>query len=772
MTDYKQLILSNGEYYVEPIRKKNSFPSKEQPHLYEESKTRLLKDLKKIQDTISENDKEIFVKDAKVICARLEPKFEAKSYQPNALLANTNIKLIGGRRYTIKDNKENIQQTKKEKAKLYFLKVTDDELSELEDNFATTHKDNNESWRKEICTIKSFDLLEPNEKVMGFSADWEQGPVEIIIHPLENSAEDALKGFFSITDIKKENVAVHTYDDGLTFICANLGKNTIDKLKTYNPLRSIKPIGKLRFDPLRSVTSVTDAPCLPDKIYKSQIKVGVFDGGIQNDITLLRNYVTPYDSVNTSADTGSLEHGISVCGAVLFGDLKKQLSKEKITNPTVSVESFRVFPAVKTGNTSDDLEMYTTIDIIESIVKEHKDIKIFNISFGPKGPIIDDDLNRFTYALDKLTYDVSSEDENPLFCVAAGNDGDVIFPGNRVQSPADMVNGLAIGAYTFVKNEKVRAKYSCVGPGREGAKIKPDVLEFGGSRDNPFICIASKNKIGISAGTSLASPVTAGKIGKLLAASKQIIPHLGRTLLIHCAESPKTTNINEVGFGYVPEDVTDILKCENNKVTTLYSGEFTASTSVKLPIFLPRINGMSGNVHIRWTISTVVNPNINDSDAYTNNCIEDTFYPHNMTFTFTKKGEKTVRLNLAAPHNAKTAATLLDNGYKCSDLPVSSSAKKYDSETNLRNNDFKWDTIIRKNKSMRLSSLLSPFLVLHAIGRNNFEHEKIRYYVAITVNVPKYNGSLYDATLQAYTNLVPITVRNVNKVMVAVHNKS
>jgi hypothetical protein len=53
-----------------------------------------------------------------------------------------------------------------------------------------------------------------------------------------------------------------------------------------------------------------------------------------------------------------------------------------------------------------------------------------------------------------------------------------------------MVNVLGVGAYTYhAGGSKIRAPYSCVGSGREGTKVKPDILEFGGSFDRPF-CLA------------------------------------------------------------------------------------------------------------------------------------------------------------------------------------------------------------------------------------------------------------------------------------------
>lgn len=108
------------------------------------------------------------------------------------------------------------------------------------------------------------------------------------------------------------------------------------------------------------------------------------------------------------------------------------------------------------------------------------------------------------------------------------------------------------------------------------------------------------------------------------------------------------------------------------------------------------------------------------------------------------------------------------DGYKRSDLPASKPAKAFLNEEKLRLKHLKWDTIVKEKQTMRAASLLNPFLILHAMGHKGFESSKIKYFVAITVNIPKYEGNLYNATLQNYKNLVPIEIRNINKVMIPV----
>jgi len=69
---------------------------------------------------------------------------------------------------------------------------------------------------------------------------------------------------------------------------------------------------------------------------------------------------------------------------------------------------------------------------------------------------------------------------------------------------------------------------------------------------------------------------------------------------------------------------------------------------------------------------------------------------------------------------------------------------------------------------MRGSSLLNPHLTLRAIGRNEYEVRELKYFVAITLDAPRYVGSLYDAILQNYQNLIPIEIRSANRVMVEI----
>jgi hypothetical protein len=669
------------------------------------------------------------------------------------LQVSKDMSIVGGRTYTT-----NIAHSKQASAKMYFVKTTMSGIQELQQTIDNGEKDRNNAWRNELASIRSFDLLDPKEKTMGFADKWTGGLVEIVLHPMGKYADEALKLFCEETGLREADIRTKAYLNGATFIAAQLTAAQVTRVSRINPLRTLHPLGRVSLVPVRSDIN-TPAPSIESYRGKPVVNVGVFDGGCAENAPLLKEYIATHDCVSAPHDAESLSHGTGVCGAVLHGNLANVSSHDVLPLPNVFVESFRVLPV----QDSADFELYEAIEAIEKVVPKYPDIGLFNISFGPCGPVLDDNISRFTYAIDRLSF--REDGISPLFCVAVGNDGEMPTPFNRIQSPADAVNGLGVGAYAYDGSHKrVQTDYSCVGPGREGGKIKPDLLEFGGSHSNPFIVIdAHSNVLARTCGTSFASPLAVHKLGTLLSNSEDISPHLARALLIHNTEGSTDHDKDTYGFGFSPDNIDDCLDCDETRVTTLYQGLLHQKETVRLPIFAPRINDTSGNAKITWTIVAVSNVDINDSDAYTASCVLDVFMPHAMKFSFTKAGCAPVTVNLLDP-GAIDIKDLLDRGYKQSMLPVSRPSKRNWRESDLRATDFKWDTLIHKSASMRGSSLLQPALSLQSIFRNNDPEGMIEYYVAVTVDAPKYPGSLYNDTLQQYRHLAPIRLREENRI--------
>lgn len=753
-------ILAHGESYAQPVQKKTGGGSKPRPHEYEEARNRLLANIGAVSRQM-QTDPDSYLEE-KVVCIRMEPKFEAKSYAPSSVLTSSDeLQVIGGRRYKTgnvqpqKNSNDEDAGEQLEFAKLYFLRTTSKGLADFE-NALRTGSNESDAWRNEVMSIRSFDLLEPGEKILGFDAEWKEGLVEAVLHPLQESAEDAVDLFCKAAGLGRDEIEVRSYKDGVTFIAAQLSREATMAAARINPLRTVHPMGRIAFEPIRSAMSAP-APQVAAAQNVPPVTVGVFDGGCNPNVPLLSGYVNAHDAVASLPDQDGIDHGTGVCGAVLHGELSGKGASDVLPAPEVKVESFRVLPP------SDpiDIDLYESIDAIEYVVGHNPDIQLYNLSFGPAGPILDDDISRFTYALDVLSY--NRDAEPPLFCIAAGNDGDLPSPDNRVQSPADLVNGIGVGAFCILPDgTKARAPYSCVGPGREGAKIKPDLLEYGGDINKPFVVVASSgNALGASAGTSFASPLLVHKLGRMMSRSEDISQHLARALVLHNSKHSDSFVREEYGFGIAPDDPSSCLSCDDNRVTTLYQGMLRPKQLVSLPIFAPGIESAKGLITISWTIVAVCETNPNDSDAYTSSCIVDTLIPHANKYTYSLKGTSYRHtVNLATEEGRIKAAELELQGYTSSTLPVSKPAKKYWEESELRANDMKWDSVISRKQRMKSSSLYDPKLTLQSLFRNNNDPDALtRYYAVVTVDAPGYNGSLYNSTLQEYRNLQPIKLR-------------
>ncbi|MGV2465727.1 UNVERIFIED_CONTAM: S8 family serine peptidase, partial [Pseudomonas aeruginosa] len=124
-------------------------------------------------------------------------------------------------------------------------------------------------------------------------------------------------------------------------------------------------------------------------------------------------------------------------------------------------------------------------------------------SLGPVTTFFDDDVHEWTSRLD-----TELSDGQTLCTVAVGNNGLLGEELGRIQPPGDAVNAFAIGAAGSTKKKWGRAPYSALGPGRSPGYVKPDVLAFGGSDEEPVPVFSPlANTVIPVAGTSFASPL-------------------------------------------------------------------------------------------------------------------------------------------------------------------------------------------------------------------------------------------------------------------------
>jgi hypothetical protein len=754
--DKRRPILFKGEVYSHPIEKPSGGGEKEFKVSYEQARVQLLTNIQKTKAQISQLPQTSKLPNETVLCIRLRSEFSAKTWYPNSLFDNSNssrngLKEIGSRIWT-KESDEEVQN--KSRGKLLFVRATEQGLLDFEKKLNQEEYLLTKAFISDIRKVSSLDLLSPTEQILGINEDWDGGRLEAVLHPFALDKNLALSHFFNVLKedkINTDQIRYKQYGDGVTFVSFIGDRQTLKTLAGYNPLRTVHPLLMRNIPEFTRSHSSSDCPQPPIFSKKSSIVVGVLDGGITGSNPYLDNYIEIEDSVSGTMEPAFTDHGRHVCGTVLYGPLNKYTSTDQLPEPPISVKSFRVISPDNSG----DPDLYEVIDAIEEIVPKNKNISVYNLSLGPTGPILDDSISRFTFACDSL-----SNEHNVLFCVAVGNDGEM-DGYNRIQSPSDMVNGLAIGAYTKIDGTLTKAPYSCIGPGREGNKMKPDLLAFGGCSNSPIHLLGLKSgERSWDAGTSFASPIAARIAAQLIGESNQFIdPLISRGLMIHSVIDKKDIkHTNELGHGFLTEDISKIITCPDKSYTLIYRGELMPGKYAEFSI--PWINDITqGKVSFHWTVAILTNVNHQSPDDYTSTSIHAMFYPNKNKYSLVKKeaGKKSKFKKIDIVTNEAEYHKLLSEGWVKPKFPAGDySTNPFQTEEELKA-DLKWDSIDTRIISKKTSSIADPVFHLHALGRGN-NQPKVKFALILTVEAPKAEIDLYSKIINQYSALTPLNI--------------
>ncbi|OJU11627.1 MAG: hypothetical protein BGN88_02680 [Clostridiales bacterium 43-6] len=759
----KRPILAKGEEYIIPHDLGKSFPTKDKRPTFDEARLRLGNNINTIMTNIDNSPKEYLLDDI-VVNVKMHIDYSAKSYHPSDFIESIGAEDVGSKKWTKKET-DSKGKDKTRIGKEVFVKIKKNSLQDLQRKLQSNYGFS----KGTIDNIRSIDdmyLDSHLDLINKFPLEWKNGRVEFVLHPFSLNVNESIDRFLLLlksNNVNMEKIRYKTYDSGITFFSVLINRTALNNVVKYNPLRTARPIRVSSLPTIRSGGSNLIMPKPPLEKTKSSIKVGIFDGGLDGTLAFLQGFVTEHNPASTPKIDGYIKHGTGVAGAILYGELSNYSANQVLPTPTINVESFRVLP------TSDpmDVDLYEVIDIIEDVVPKNPDIKVFNLSLGPDGAIEDDDISRFTYAIDEL-----SKDGQRLFVVAVGNDGNL--PDEklcRVQSPSDAVNCIGVGAYVPSKNGNVdRASYSSYGDGREGCKIKPDFLEFGGDENRPFQLVPHHgNNKQLSAGTSFASPIVAAKAGEIIGRCENVNPLIARALLVHSAKHPEDKADKYMGHGILAESINEILLCDNPQIVTIYSHKIRPTQAIKLQI--PFLNDLSykGTVVIEWTIAVATPTKSKDSEDYTLSCIEDTFYPNIDKFTFVKSVDEKQITKAVDCSDVEAVNRLIADGWISRETPNSFSnfSNKYKTEEERRNN-FKWDTIIKRRASMKYSSIKNPYLVLHAMDRGNSNVDFVNFAAVASVNYVKSEEDIYELTTKAFNKLEAINIKATNEVLVRI----
>lgn len=760
-----RFILANGEKFVIPVTKKKGGGGPEYPRSYDEARGRLIQQVGLTLESLRSMPKHKRLPDEAVICIRMHPDLIAKSYEPEAIFQQVPfLEKVGSRNYgqqvgevaqTKKTRKVALSEDSVITSRIVFARGPDQAIGSFLRLLDRAESMVTAPFKKEVQSIERFDILSPEEQLSAFDRqpDWTVGRVELVLHPSRyslNAQMDFLLNLFADSSHSLGIIRPATYENGPTFVSCVLHREDIPRLAGANPLRTARPMMLKAFEELRS-SSVFSAPPPPLGDNKSTIKVGMFDGGLDPNHPHLKGHVEHDESlsISSAALPAGIAHGTAVAGVLLYGPLNHHDVKIPLPLPPVSVVSFRVLP------TSDpkDIDLFESIDVIENVVPIRKDISVYNISFGPRGPIEEDSISRFTYALDSLAHT-----HKVTFCVAVGNDGEAGPDLGRIQAPSDLVNGFGVGAFSERDGKKAVAPYSCVGPGRECAKAKPDLVAFGGCDQKPIhlVSVDSTNKA-LSAGTSFSTPIVASLAAQAVHGVERGNALLARTLLIHTAKHPENRPDHKLGHGIICSDVGGLLACGPHEVSILFQGAIKATEFVKLPFLLPAGLVTGGKIEFTWTVGILPQVDANQASDYTRTCIEDTFYPHANRFKINPpKGISDKARTLDLTGDVGEINRLLEQGWKRSEFPNSQSGNVHLTEANRRI-DLKWESVVRRRVSKTIDAVQDPFLVLHAIPRGGMTGT-VDYAAVLSMKATD-EVDLYQAILQRNPALQPVRLR-------------
>ena len=667
----------------------------------------------------------------------LHPQWMAKSYHPQQLLDEYQLRQVGSRPVTIQPEKWT-RQAEPEPTISTELYLAGRRASFL--RWANDLAASPDQVSDQIRRLETVRAPLPEERIRGLDADPSPGGnrilLEVVLHASDDpSSQYILAGFDSYAQSLRAfaDLDRRFHAGGLTFVPVEATPEVVPDLARFAFLRVARLMPRLRgITPIeRSAPSpgLASSP-LPDQdAVDPDLRIAIFDGGLDASIPLSR-WATPHETRNVGTPTdGLMGHGHDVTSATLFGSL---VPGRPAMRPFGVVDHYRVLD--KEGG-NDPFDMYDALRRVDEVLAERQ-YEFFNLSFGPALPVEDDEVHAWTALLDEHL-----SDGHALATVAVGNNGqeDRKSGEARILVPSDAVNGLSVGAADSTHSDWKRASYSAFGPGRSPGRVKPEVMQFGGDDPELFRVydMDSAPKLAETMGTSFAAPAALRLAAGIRAHfGDRISPLALKALLVHSAD-PGDEERDEVGWGRVAADLDSIALCDDGMMRVLYQGELSPSQYLRALIPLPAGEYLDGLVTIDATFcyATPIDPQ--DPGSYTRSGLEVTFRPHARRFA-----------------HEDTTVPQTRPFFRKSD---------FDNEQVLRNDAQKWETTLHAINRFRGTSLLEPVFDIHYNARSSGgaarEAKKIRYALVVTVRSPR-TPDLYDTVLRTYAGqleaLLPI----------------
>ncbi len=718
MPDAPRYLLGKAERLTRPVTiVKGGGPK---AHIYEwaEQRERLAPQAAQVARTISELPSSACPEDRSVGVLTLHPTYFAKSYFPDDLLRECDLRAVGSRPVTVKPDKGNPGVST-----AIFIAGKRDAFKAFAENIPRRDERN-----VELLTIETLRVPTPEERMRLTSANAEQ-TLEVILHA-PSGWDSVIEGFDEFLEELgfAADVDRRHYIQDLCFMPVRVRTDRLHELGQYSFLRVARTMPRLReMRPAAALSSIKELHySLPEAAaLDAGIRVAILDGGLSKD-SPLNKWATAREGLKVGPALPDFEeHGTDVTSAALFGTLT-----EAPPPPYFNVDHYRVLDK---DSLDPDGQYYDVLDrIVDVLGTQHYDF--VNLSLGPHLPIEDDEIHPWTAKLDEILAEGKT-----LLVSAVGNDGELDRAAGlaRIQPPSDAVNLLSVGSATLPGAGWARAPYSCIGPGRSPGVTKPDIMSFGGSADLPFLVAgaAPNGAARSTCGTSFAAPNAIRVAAGLRAHFGAVINPLAiRALLVHHADA-STHAASEVGWGAIPADLRDLVECPPGTAYVLYQGMLEPRQYLRADIPMPA-ERVEGDVTIRATFCIATDVDPEDSSNYTRSGLVPTFRPDKDKRTpYWDKRKKEMREPLQPD---------AEGFFKISD---------FETEQELREDALKWETVLRKERTFKGARLKDPMFDVHYNpregGADASNPRPIPYALVVTISA-KDVPDLYDRIATRY----------------------
>ena len=676
-----------------------------------------------------------------VIQATLRPEYLAGTHFPSALLRETGIQMVGGAPLHLAASAEAGAEEgsmSDAPAKSLFLAATDGQLHHLQ--FLLEQPDTfvrSEAFR-DVRKFAAMRLPGPEDVLrteLGEAPTAVEQAVawEAVLHPPvegsdtggEQEMEEVFGKWVAYVRQLGGDEAVRpgrrVVVGGVCYVPVILSPALARQAAQFNPLRVLRPMPRIR------VLDQRTGPAL--ELFRPELPVDqtpppadahivVFDGGLDPDCP----FATPFTQVTSLTSEPPLAHlvahGTIVTNAVIYGYPDPGLP---LPRPAAWVHHYRVLPAEPDpDHPFGDLDLMWILDQIEDVVRAERP-RVVHLSIGPAACVREDDPpHQWTLRLDQLAHELGV-----LFVSGVGNTGraDPTRGGHRVQSPADMANGLAVGACPARHDGPARrADYSGMGPGRHGAWIRPHGVQFGGElAGEPFVGIGPRGEYLADEGTSYAAPLATHGIAQLLGTlgRARATPATLRAFPVHFAKRrPRSQSTDHVGYGRFPDAYLSLLGCSPEEVTVLYEDVVERGDVASLRLPVPEGLPPDARVWVHFTLCYTCPVDPADPMGYTRAGFECKLRPHSNRYVLRRLETREELATVMVPDGTEPPDEWEGQPVKASARPRTVSLGAVQGTEQWRRREGKWDTTVVKRFSKPANELHRPELELAHLGRS------------------------------------------------------